>query len=886
MATIYLIDGSNLLFRAFYAIRHLSNSQGFPTNGIYGFTQMLWKFLKTCAPTHAAVVFDTKEPTFRHALSADYKANRAEPPDTLVPQFPYFRRIADALGFPVLELPGFEADDIIGTLATRLGAQGHDVIIMTGDKDFMQLVGEHVTLWDTMKEVRTDAAGVRKRFGVEPSQVVDVQGLAGDAVDNVRGVPGIGEKTAITLIREWGSLDAVLAHAQEIKGKLGERLAGHAKDARLAKTLCTIHTDVPLAQDLPALAVAGIRREAAGALLAELEFHTLLAELAPQQTLSAARYTLITDRAALETVVQSIRQAGRCALDTETIGLNPHRAPLVGIALAWQPGEAAYLPLAHGAGEQLALDSAVAVLAGVCADPQIAKYFQHAKFDLPVLARHGLPVRGMVCDTMLASYLLDPGEKHGLDALAQKYLHHTPIRYSEVVGKALGRTDFSQVPLAEACAYAAEDADVTFQLAQHFLPQLAPAGVDRLLREIELPLVDVLIGMEAHGMLVDCALLARLDGEFRTRLQGLEAEIYASAGQPFNINSPRQLGEILFTTLHLPGARRTKTGFSTDARVLEKLADVHPLPRLVLAYRTLNKLLSTYVEALPKLVDAATGRIHTTLHQTMTATGRLSSSDPNLQNIPVKTEAGRRIRQAFMAPPGFLLLAADYSQIELRILAHVSGDARLCHAFAHGVDVHTQTAAALFGVPEADVTAAQRASGKTVNFSVIYGQGAYGLAGQLQIDAEAAAQYIAHYFATYPGVAVYRQQVLDSARARGEVRTLFGRRRAVPGLTSDQPAVRAEAERIAFNTVVQGTAADVIKVAMVAIATRLHTSGSRAVLLLQIHDELLFEVPQEALTMVQTWVREAMEGVRPPDGVFRVPLVVDVQTGKNWAEVG
>lgn len=887
---LYLIDGSGYIFRAYYAIRNLANSHGFPTNALYGFTQMLWKFLQTCKPTHAAVVFDAKEPSFRETLFPAYKANRPEPPDDLVPQFPFFSPLVAGLGLPQFVQPGFEADDLIGTLARSAAAAGHDVVIITGDKDFMQLVDDRITLWDTMRDKRTDTAGVRERFGVTPTQVIEVMGLAGDAIDNVPGVPGIGEKTAIKLIQEWGDVDAVLAHAATIKGKLGQRLAAHAAEARLSRQLVTIRTDVPLEFSDAALRVAAPNAEPLRELCKQFEFTSLLKELAPRVSLERAGYQCLTTPEALAAWVARVRAVGACALDTETTSLNPRHAALVGISMAVAPGEAVYIPLRHqylGVPPQLPLADVVHLLAPVLQDAQVAKYLQNAKFDLPILVRHGLPVAGLACDTMIAAYLLNPSGPHGLDAMAQQYLDHTMIAYRDVLARGDGaRHDFADVPLDEACRYAAEDADATWQLAVRFLPELEREGLAWLFREVEMPLVAVLTDMETIGIALDAAQLAALGKSLRERLARVEAEIFSAAGESFNIASPKQLGLILFEKLQLPGAKRTKTGYATHAEALERLAAQHPLPRLILEHRGIAKLLSTYIEALPQLIDPATGRIHTSFNQTVAATGRLSSSDPNLQNIPIRSDDGRRIREAFAAAPGHVLLGADYSQIELRVLAHLCGDERLVAAFTQDRDVHAETAAALFGVACAHVSDVQRMVGKTINFGVIYGQTAYGLSQQLGVAPAAAQQYIEQYFLQYPGVAAYREQVLAAARRDGRVSTLYGRRRFFLELGSHNVAVRANAERMAFNTVIQGTAADIMKMAMVEVARRLPRECPSAQLLLQVHDELVFEVPHDTVDRLATLVRIAMEGVSLPSGAtWRVPLKANLATGSNWGQI-
>ncbi len=889
MTPIYLIDGSGYIFRAFYAIRPLSNASGLPTNAIYGFTQMLLKFLRESQPTHAAVVFDTKAPSFRSDLFAEYKANRKEPPEELVPQFPYFRKIVEALGIPMFEQDGFEADDIIATIATRMAKRGHEVVIITGDKDFMQLVDDRITLWDTMKEKRVNAEEVRKRFGVDPAQVVDVQGLAGDSVDNVKGVPGIGEKTATKLIQQYGTLDRLLEHAGAIPGKVGERLRAHADDARLARRLCTLHPDVAVADGEESLRVHPARNDALRELFREFEFAKLLQTIVDPLPAATARsaYHLVMTPEQLTHLVARIQQTRVFAIDTETVGLNPRHATLVGISIAVAEGEAYYLPIAHrtaDTGSQLPIATVVAALQPLCQDASIRILCHHAKFDLPILRRYGLAIETIAGDTLIASYLLDPSGSHSLDTLAERYCQHRMIRYEEVVGTGPTQKTFDEIALETACDYAAEDADFTLRLANHCLPELETQGLLSVFREIEMPLINILIEMEATGFTLDTPYLQRLQQEFAGRLTALRQQIYAAAGEEFNIASAQQLGVILFEKLQLPGKRKTKTGYATDADTLEKLATSHPLPQLILDYRSLAKLQSTYIEALPKLVDATTGRLHTTFQQTMTATGRLSSRDPNLQNIPIRSDEGRRIREAFVAAPGHRLLSADYSQIELRILAHLSEDERLLEAFRQDRDIHAETAAFLFGVPLAQLTDAQRGLGKTVNFAVIYGQTAYGMAKQLHIPPGQAQEYIEQYFALYPGVADYRNAILAQARKILAVRTLYGRRRPMPEINNSQAFVRSEAERMAFNAVIQGTAADMMKLAMIAIAKNLAARRMETKILLQIHDELILEVPDHEQLDLMTLVQSTMEQIKPPTGAFRVPLTVNLHLGHTWAE--
>lgn len=895
---LYLIDGANYAFRAFYAIRNLSNSKGFPTGALLGFTQMLLKLMREEEPDLVAVCFDTPEPTFRDELYADYKANRAEPPDDLVPQFPLFRPIVEALGIPVVEKPGFEADDVIGTLATRFAKEGIEVVVVSGDKDLMQLVGSGVSILDEMKQLRIGPKEVLERFGVGPDKVVEVLGLAGDASDNIPGVPGIGPKTATTLIQQYGSVEAVIAHAGELKGALAAKVQQNAEKARLSRKLVEIDTDVKLAVGEADLAPRGVDREKAHALFSELEFTRLLSELAPTSSIDRSHYLLVQDAKTLAEVVAKVRKAGRLSIDLETTSLDPMQATIVGFSLAWAPGEAAYVPVGHvaaasgGAGTtgdlfggqlapgQLPYDKVAKAVGELLADASIRKIGQNLNYDFTILTRLGFAINGDLFDTMLASYVLDPNASHGMDAMAQRLLDHKTITYEEVTGKGKSQKNFSEVALAAACEYSGEDADVTLRLADRFKPEIEKEKLGDLFSGMEMPLMPVLVDMQIAGMKVDAAKLATLEKDFSGRLAKLEKTIFAEAGEEFNVSSPKQLGEILFGKLKLPGAKKTKTGFSTSQDILEELAGGHPLPRLVLEYRSLAKLKGTYIDALPELIDPATGRIHTSFNQAVAATGRLSSSDPNLQNIPARSEEGRKIRQAFVAEAGFVLLSCDYSQIELRVLAHMSRDPALLEAFTNGLDVHAITASGIFGVPPDQVTKDQRAVGKTVNFATIYGQTPYGLSKQLGIDVGEAASTIDNYFKKYPRVAAYRDEVIAKARKEGKVETLFGRRRFFPDIDSSNAMMRQLAERTAFNTVFQGTAADIIKRAMIAIHKELPGISAKSRMVLQVHDELVFEIPEKELEAVQAFAVEKMEGAAE----LAVPLVVDAGAGLNWAE--
>ena len=891
---VFLIDGQSYIYRAFYAVRGLTNSEGLPTNAIFGVVNMLQRIRDEHAPSYLGMVLDAPGKNFRHHAYPKYKANRAAMPDEMRVQMPHIKEVVGAYRIPILELAGYEADDIIATLATRWERDGAEVVIVSGDKDLMQVVSDRVTMLDTMQDKRIGPAEVHAKFGVEPGRVVEVQALMGDSTDNIPGVPGVGEKTAIKLIAQWNDLDGVLDNGAAIKGKLGERVREHAELARLSKTLATLDRDVPLDVRIDDLAVTEPDRGRLRALFGTFEFRRLLDALDADGEPSAAsenaapppdaaptgRYETVSTPAQLRAVVKAIRTAGTFCLDTETTALDAIDAELVGIALAVEEEHAWYIPMAHAADDtpQLDRETVLDAVRGLLADEGLTLVGQNLKYDLTVLANYGLRSANHLADTMLASYLLNPAQRHNLDALAQEHLGYGMLSYSTVTDDA--EKNFADVAVADATRYAGEDADITLRLAHRLLPRLEDEGMAPLFSEVEAPLIPVLVEMERTGIRVDTAVLAGLSDEFGGKLSGLEEEIYALAGEPFNIASPKQLQHILFDKLALPPVKKTKTGASTDQSVLERLADQHPLPDKILAYRGFAKLRSTYVEALAKLIRADTGRVHTSFNQSVAATGRLSSTNPNLQNIPIRTEEGRRIRTAFVPEPGWTLLSADYSQIELRLLAHISRDPVLTEAFRDGQDVHARTAAEIFDTDMDAVTSEQRREAKTINFGIIYGMGAQRLARTLRIPFKTAQEYIAQYFARYQGIKAYMDEVVASAREYGYVTTLRGRRRYLPDLRSNSPQLLSAAERVAVNTPIQGTAADVIKLAMLAIATRLRTSGLRARMLLQVHDELLFEVPENETDCVGALVRESMEQVMP----LKVPLRVDIGSGCNWAE--
>lgn len=909
--TLYLIDGSSYLYRAYFAIKRLSSPSGFPTNAIYGFTQMLLKLLKDYQPQHLAMVFDVGRVTFRTELYPAYKANRAEMPDDLRQQVGPIRDLVRAFNIPVVELEGYEADDLIGTLAARWEAKGGKVVVVTGDKDLMQIVSEWTTLLDTMKNVTSGIPQVHERFGVGPEGVIDILGLAGDSSDNIPGVPGIGEKTAIKLVQQFGSMDALLERAAEVPGKTGERLREFADQARLSRTLATIIRDVPYDLQPYQLLAQEPDTERLNELFKRYGFQTLIKEMTAQATLQTDQYHCVLTPEALEALAQRLETAAAFAFDTETTGLDPRTAELVGISIALQPHEAFYIPVGHrspltslpasGEGDlfsstqrgevgkggrllpgQLSLDLVLNRLRPAFGNPAIRKVGQNLKFDLQVLATAGVEVQGSWCDTMLCSYLLNPSRGgHGLDALAQEHLNHKMVSYDEVTGSGKNRICFSEVEIEKATRYAAEDADATWLLHEKLLPLVQQQGLDRLLFELEMPLMEILTRMEQHGVLLDTGFLGQLSGEFGSQMELLEQQIHQLAEGPFNLNSPKQLEEVLFERLGLKAGKKTKgkTGRSTDNEVLSGLAEEHEIARLLLEYRALTKLKSTYADALTKLTDAA-GRVHTSYNQAVTATGRLSSSDPNLQNIPIRTAEGRRIREAFIAPPGCVILAADYSQIELRVLAHLSGDPVFCDAFSRDEDIHTRTASEVFGLFPEMVTSEMRRQAKTINFGIIYGQGAFSLAKQLGVARNVAEKFIAAYKERHSGAIAYLESCIKQAQEQGNVTTILGRTLPISDIHSSNGNLRSYAERNAINYPIQGSAADIIKQAMIGVDRAIRDAGLTSRLIMQVHDELVFEVPQAELEQMQVLVnREMTRAV-----ALQVPLKVDMQQGRTWSE--
>jgi DNA polymerase-1 len=899
---IFLVDGMNYAFRAYFAIRGLTTSKGEPANAVFGFARVLLRILREQDPSHIVMVFDAPGKTFREDLYPDYKGHRPETPTDLISQFPVIDELVEAFNIKVLRVPGVEADDVIGTLARRAEGEGLEAVIMSGDKDLLQLVTNKVTVYDMFKGDKGmwyDPAAVEERYGVDPARVVDVLALMGDSSDNVPGVRGIGEKTARKLLAQYETLDGLYEHVEDLKGKQKEKVEADRELAYLSRTLVTIDTDVELDTTLEDLRTPEPNNEALANLFQRLEFRNLTEEFLPDtQEEEETDYRLILTEEELTAVVGEMRAAGTFAVDTETTSTNAITANLVGISLSCKAATGYYLPLAHTPDAMMVehdpedlfgrepiegLDgSTVKTLLGpLLADETVKKVGHNIKYDLIVLERAGLPLAGIAMDTMVTSYLTDPSRmRHNLSEVSLHYLKRKMIPISELIGKGSKQITFDHVPVSQACEYASEDADITWRLAEVFGPLLRERDLEALFTKVELPLIRVLARMETTGIAIDLAIFDALRQEIEERLITLEKEIHSLAGAPFQINSPKQLQEVLFTQIGLKPIRKTKTGYSTDVEVLEQLAHEHPLPEKVLAFRSLEKLRGTYVDALPKLVNPETGRIHTSYNQAVAATGRLSSSDPNLQNIPVRTDMGRRIRQGFV--PGGKdqkLISADYSQIELRILAHLAQDEHLNHAFMNDADIHRDTAARVFGVDPDEVTSDMRRQAKAVNFGVLYGQSPYGLARSLGIPQHEAKGFIEAYFDQYPGVREWIDSTIAEAKDVGYVTTMLNRRRYVPELRSSDGNVRKAAERVTINTPVQGSAADIIKLAMIRLDERIGDLDGR--LLLQVHDELLVEGPTERSDDLAALMREVMENAV----ALTVPLKVDVGIGNHWEEI-
>ncbi|MDY0070187.1 MAG: DNA polymerase I [Porticoccaceae bacterium] len=896
---LVLVDGSSYLYRAFHALPPLTNSSGQPTGAIKGVIAMLKRLGKDYPGSELVVVFDAKGKTFRDEMFEQYKSHRPPMPDDLRRQIEPIHAIVRAMGLPLLIVDGVEADDVIGTLARRRAAEGKPVVISTGDKDMAQLVDGHITLVNTMTDTRLDADGVRDKFGVGPELIIDYLALVGDKADNIPGVPGVGEKTALALLQKVGGLDAIYGDLEAIREldfrgakKMPEKFAEHRDQAYLSHQLATIKTDVELAPDADLLAPREADKSQLLALFLDLEFKAWSDELLNDDEVAAEQpavdktWHTVLDREDFEAWLARLVEAELFAFDTETTSLDYMDADLVGVSFAVEPHEAVYVPLAHdylGAPAQLDRQWVLDRLKPLLEDPNRPKVGQNLKYDMSVLARHGISLRGVAFDTMLESYVLDStGSRHDMDSLALKYLGEKTIHFEDIAGKGAGQLRFNQIALEEAGPYAAEDADVTLRLHRALWPRVCEVpSLRAVFEDIEMPLVPVLSRIERNGARVDAALLKAQGKEIALRLDELEREAHELAGQAFNLASPKQLGEILFDKLKIPVVKKTATGApSTKEEVLQELALDYPLPRVLLEHRGLAKLQSTYIDKLPRMINARTGRVHTSYHQAGTATGRLSSTDPNLQNIPVRSSEGRRIRQAFVADRGNRILAADYSQIELRIMAHLSGDASLVQAFKEGLDIHRATAAEVFDTPLDRVTQEQRRSAKAINFGLIYGMSAFGLARQLHLGRNQAQEYIDLYFARYPGVAAYMERTRQQARDQGYVETLFGRRLHLPDIKAGNGQLRQAAERTAINAPMQGTAADIIKRAMIAVDRWLTDRALDTRMIMQVHDELVFEVPEGELDEVRDTVVRLMAEAATLD----VPLVVDAGVGANWDE--
>jgi DNA polymerase-1 len=883
--TLYLIDGSSYIFRAYFGVRqNLSTSKGLPTNALYGFVTMLQRVVKDECPDYLTVTFDSKEKTFRHEMYADYKANRDTPPEDLQKQFPYFERLVQAHNIHSIRIPGVEADDIIGTLARQGQQAGLKVVIVSGDKDMMQLIEPDVEMLDTMKNKRFGAKEVIEKFGVGPDKVIDVMGLMGDSSDNIPGVKGVGPKTAAELIQKFGSIENVYARIDEIdKKKLREKLETDRENAELSRKLVTIDTNVTVNCSIDDLKVLEVDNDVLTKIFTELEFSSLIpkAENAPVQAEHV--YTTILSEEAFDQLLDDLDSAAEFVLDMETTSLNPVEAESVGISFSYKENEAYYIPLTHrylGVPEQLDQKMVFQKLKPILENPKIGKIGHNIKYDLIVLLNEGIHLKGISFDTMLASYVLDPSRRgHGMDALALELLGHKTISYKDVTGTGAKQIGFDEVEVERATEYAAEDSDITWRLYKNLKPKLTDELL-QLFNEMEMPLLEVLAEMEVNGVYLDKQHLADLSKKIEKELRKYERKIFEIAEEEFNINSPKQLAVILFEKLKLPVIKKTKTGYSTDVSVLEELASQHELPENILVFRQLGKLKSTYVDALPLDIDKKTGRVHTSFNQTVAATGRLSSSDPNLQNIPIRTDMGKEIRKAFIAQGEDKLLSADYSQIELRILAHLSEDETLMDAFRKGEDIHSRTAAEIFGTSLENVDQDARRMAKAVNFGIIYGLSSFGLSRQLKISMKEAKTFIDQYFELYPRIKTYMDSTIAEARERGYTITIMNRKRYLPDIHSKNKQVKQAAERIAINSPIQGSAADLIKVAMINLSGQMKTRKLQSMMILQVHDELVFECPPGEKEEMQALVKKEMEGVYQ----FSVPIIVDMGWGDNWNE--
>ena len=886
--TLYLVDGSSYIYRAYHALPNLTNSAGEPTGALLGVANMLRRLIKDAGSENIAVVFDAKGPTFRHEMYEQYKANRPPMPLELRQQIEPIHEMVRLLGLPLIQVSGVEADDVIGTLAKRATAASIDCVISTGDKDMAQLVNDHVSLVNTMTETSMDIDGVVQKFGVTPEQIVDFLALTGDKADNIPGVEKCGPKTAAKWLGNWQDLEGVMANAHDMKGKIGGYLRDALEVLPLSRDLATIRIDLDLEQDVKQLTRGAVDEAELREFLQRNEFNSWLKELGSQDPLQSSttktNYTTILDMASFNQWKEKLEQSELIAFDTETTSLDPMQAELVGLSFAVDAFEAIYIPVGHnypGAPAQLDRDVILEALRPLLESESLNKVGQHIKYDMNVLSRYNLAVQGVAFDTMLESYVINStGSRHDMDSLALKYLGHQTTHYEDIAGKGAKQISFSQVSIEDAGHYAAEDADITLRLHQELWPKLqAEPALEKVLTEIEIPLIPVLARMEQAGVLIDGKILRQQSGELAKRMLELEKQAHETAGQPFNLGSPKQLQQILFEKLELPVIRKTPKGQpSTAEDVLKELAVNYELPKLILENRSISKLKSTYTDKLPEQINPHTGRVHTSYHQAVAATGRLSSSNPNLQNIPIRTPQGRKIRTAFIAPPGSLVLAADYSQIELRIMAHLSGDKGLLKAFHDGVDVHRATAAEVFGEGYENVTGDQRRAAKAINFGLMYGMSAFGLGRQLDISRSEAQEYMDTYFSRYPGVRVFMEKIREQAREQGYVETLFGRRLYLPEINASNMMRRQGAERAAINAPMQGTAADIIKIAMIKVDNWLQTDKPGARLVMQVHDELVLEVEENQLESVRDGVIKHMSAAAE----LEVPLIVDAGFGKDW----
>lgn len=880
---VFLIDGSSFIFRAFYAIPHLSNPKGLPTNAVYGVVNMILKIIKEFSPDYLSVVMDSKGKTRRHEVYEDYKANRPSLPEELLVQIPYIEKVIFALGIPVLQFEGFEADDMIATLAKRFSRENYEVVIIGADKDLYQVIDENAKIYDPMKDRWIDEEYVVEKFGVYPKDIVDFLALTGDSIDNIPGVPGIGEKTAQELINKYGSLEGIYASISKVEKKsVRESLLSHRDSAFISRSLVRLETSLPLKIGVEDLRLKEKNLEALESLFRKLGFSKLLAEFFPRREIYED-FSIIYEPSKLEEVMRAVEERGKLGIDLETTSLDPYSAKLVGISITANGEKAFYIPVGHsylGVPKQMPLEEVLKIMKPVLESERVFKYGQNLKYDFMVLKKYGIHLSPIEGDSMIASYLLNPNRRHhNLDELSVEYLGHKMISYSDVTGKGRGQVSFDMVDVKTAERYSCEDVVVAFKIAQKLEKLIEKEEMLELYKKVELPLIEVLADVELSGVKIDEERIKEIANYLSKRIREVQEKIWEIAGERFNPDSPVQLREILFKKLKLPGAKKGKTGYSTDSEVLQKLTPYHPICEYLLEYRGLSKLQSTYTFNLLR-VNPATGRVHTSFNQTVTATGRLSSSEPNLQNIPIKGEEGKMIRSAFVPEKGNLFISADYSQIELRILAHLSGDEALVKAFQNGEDIHRATACEIFGIKGEDVTPEMRRTAKTINFGIIYGISPHGLSSELGISHSEAKDLIDRYFAKYRGVKKFIDSQLGVARKELVVRTILGRKRHVQDINSASPGARGFAERVAINAPVQGSAADIIKIAMINIYKRIKNGEVNMKMLIQVHDELLFEVKEEELEKGVEIVRFEMENAFP----LIVPLKVDIGIGRNWSE--